>query len=1026
LIPFLRDKGMVNITHEELAETKAQPLPDPSLEALKSMREEMCSITASRDFKLQSNQRFLRRVMSPESPTRNILLVHGTGVGKTCTAIQIAEEYIIRPEFQDKRVLVLANPAIQENFKSQIFNISKVSIDADGILLSKQCTGRRYLDMLQRSQSEPLRYSDKASQSRIMSLASKIISEFYEFQGYAEFSNTIVNKEKDVSNNQLNDWIHKTFDNRLIIVDEAHNLRETTESDSSKLVAIAIERILKVANGVVFVLLTATPMYDKYDELLYYFNLFLWNDRVLKPTESVKPSDIFDEKGNFKEGQESRFRGWCQEYISYVKGENPFTFPFRLPPPEEFIALPDRETDIYGKPITTQRKFLTLTRSFVSPLQSAAIKGLTVKATIDPHLLCVYPNNTSFRESFDRTADGFAYKTEKFLAPSTISQYSSKFGLIMNILNFTTGIAFVYSNLVESGAQLFAMCLEEHGFEPAVGSKLLKETSGEIPRNSKGKYILFTSEVSDADIRKSLIRIKNRDNADGSDVRVIIASPKVSEGVDFQFVRQIHVLDPWFNMSRIEQVLGRGMRTCSHSLLPFEEQNCTVYLHVCRYPDSTQETLDEYIYRTFAEEKAVRIAKVKRIVMESAMDCQLQENINSLPIAWRDDLRIPQIRSQDRKKLLLTIGQMSAPTFEELYKELKCNVKESEVDPTHIRPLSAVLDVREEVLDKLLKLIVKKPIWKKSDLYSTSLFKQYSPNVLDYILQNAIDTGFQLKDKNGRIGRLQSRDGIFAFTMEDNDTMLDRLLVQDVGKHAKLKVKEVVKEEEAPKEETRESIDMDEINESYEWPEYVNETFSDEAKIWYLVDKVIKPDDKITHILELDWDDPPVYATPLIAQKPGRNLYILGSKKIYNTAKELITPIGEDEDLYREWLEKAKTRFVTKKTELFATLKEKVLLFNVDEKSKDEIKRAIRNKVIGGRACTNFTAPVLNMFSNWLVDDDFPDKVKTKEDRCMYLDLLIRQAIIDEKEGLFWVTPEEYQIFEEDANRADLLKRLKD
>ena len=46
------------------------------------MRDSMCSTSASRNFKLQSNQRFLRRVMSPESPTRNLLMVHGTGVGK--------------------------------------------------------------------------------------------------------------------------------------------------------------------------------------------------------------------------------------------------------------------------------------------------------------------------------------------------------------------------------------------------------------------------------------------------------------------------------------------------------------------------------------------------------------------------------------------------------------------------------------------------------------------------------------------------------------------------------------------------------------------------------------------------------------------------------------------------------------------------------------------------------------------------------------------------------------------------------
>jgi len=142
------------------------------------MREEQCSKTAQ-EFKLQPVQRFLRRVLSPDSPVRNLLMVHGTGAGKTCTAIQIAEEYIIRPEFQDKRVLVLANPAIQENFKSQIFNPTNISFDEDGLLLSKQCTGRRYLEMIQRSSEETLQYTDKASRARIEKLANRIIGEFY-------------------------------------------------------------------------------------------------------------------------------------------------------------------------------------------------------------------------------------------------------------------------------------------------------------------------------------------------------------------------------------------------------------------------------------------------------------------------------------------------------------------------------------------------------------------------------------------------------------------------------------------------------------------------------------------------------------------------------------------------------------------------------------------------------------------------------------------------------------------------------
>ena len=114
----------VNISNSELKETQGMSLPRASLESLRSLREEMCSKTTSKDFKLQNYQRFLRRVLSPDSPVRNLLVMHGTGTGKTCTAIQISEEYITRPEFQDKTVLVLANPAVQENFKNQIFNLS--------------------------------------------------------------------------------------------------------------------------------------------------------------------------------------------------------------------------------------------------------------------------------------------------------------------------------------------------------------------------------------------------------------------------------------------------------------------------------------------------------------------------------------------------------------------------------------------------------------------------------------------------------------------------------------------------------------------------------------------------------------------------------------------------------------------------------------------------------------------------------------------------------------------------------------
>jgi len=98
----------------------------------------------------------------------------------TCSAIQVAEEYILRPEFQDKKVMVVASRAVQENFRTQIFDMSRVHLDTvSNTLSSKQCTGRRYLDMLLRIESEPKNWANPEIVSRLETTSDRIIDEFY-------------------------------------------------------------------------------------------------------------------------------------------------------------------------------------------------------------------------------------------------------------------------------------------------------------------------------------------------------------------------------------------------------------------------------------------------------------------------------------------------------------------------------------------------------------------------------------------------------------------------------------------------------------------------------------------------------------------------------------------------------------------------------------------------------------------------------------------------------------------------------
>jgi hypothetical protein len=442
-------------------------------------------------------------------------------------------------------------------------------------------------------------------------------------------------------------WVHENFDNRLLIIDEAHNIRsEETQ------IASGLEQLVKVADGLVLVLLTATPMFDSFDEVMYYMNLFLWNERKQPFKTTLKASEFFTSEAELKGGEsEIKFRQWCQDYVSYVKGESPFTFPFRLPPPE--ISSNTEMTKGFNGPDIPDKdriKYLSLVASEAKGYQK---KILTTskhedddskrQAMIIP-TISVFPDDKRFKEIFKQTKNQYSYVGEPFLTPEKLPEYAAKFVTVLKSIESSGGVCLVYSNYVERGALPFVLALEEHGYTPYKGDPLLVGSSYEGP--SKGKYIMLSSNASDAEISTMLSAVKNRANVTGKNIKVVVTSPLAAEGIDFRFIRQVHILDPWWNMSRIEQVVGRALRTCSHQDLVPKEQNCTVYLHIIR-AEEKREAFDEYTYRTKVEAKGMRIAKVRKVMAESAMDCPMQV---SLPADWRE-LVVPQIRDEGREEV---------------------------------------------------------------------------------------------------------------------------------------------------------------------------------------------------------------------------------------------------------------------------------------------------------------------------------------------------------------------------------------
>ena len=144
---------------------------------------------------LLPNQVFLKNFISLETPYNGVLLWHGTGVGKTCSAITIAEQFKDTIKRDGKKIFVLLSPSIKDNFKKQIFNVDKLGkfkIQKLSDIKTKtiaQCTGNSYLKEL-----EDMILEDKEQFSKKIN---RVINSHYNFMGYDSFANYVTKLEEE-------------------------------------------------------------------------------------------------------------------------------------------------------------------------------------------------------------------------------------------------------------------------------------------------------------------------------------------------------------------------------------------------------------------------------------------------------------------------------------------------------------------------------------------------------------------------------------------------------------------------------------------------------------------------------------------------------------------------------------------------------------------------------------------------------------------------------------------------------------
>ena len=138
------------------------------------------------------------------------------------------------------------------------------------------------------------------------------------------------------------------------------------------------------------------------------------------------------------------------------------------------------------------------------------------------------------------------------------------------------------------------------------------------------QYGLAIYQIKKKDFIKCVFNKPN--NEDGSQIQIILGSPSIKEGVSLLRVRQVHILEPYWNFSRLKQIIGRAVRFCSHKDLPRDERLVEIYIYIASHPDVDM-SIDKYIL-SLAREKESIISEFENAIKESAVDCRLFYNAN--------------------------------------------------------------------------------------------------------------------------------------------------------------------------------------------------------------------------------------------------------------------------------------------------------------------------------------------------------------------------------------------------------------
>ena len=135
----------------------------------------------------------------------------------------------------------------------------------------------------------------------------------------------------------------------------------------------------------------------------------------------------------------------------------------------------------------------------------------------------------------------------------------------------------------------------------------------------------------------------------GAVIKVLMISASGAEGISLKNVRYVHITEPYWHPARMQQVIGRALRICSHKDLPEALRTVTVFLYLMvfskeqlasdrsielrlqdksKIDNETPLTSDEALFEIATIKENINM-NILQAVKEASFDCALHAKVGA-------------------------------------------------------------------------------------------------------------------------------------------------------------------------------------------------------------------------------------------------------------------------------------------------------------------------------------------------------------------------------------------------------------